>query len=149
MISMVPLAAMVATMGFTPPAPAHVSVTAEVHDVSATAEFYDVSATAEIYDQDSELLATGRFDADGDAFTVTKRSAGTGRPYLEYRYVRIDGTLQTGTHQGATEVGAAVRFPHDFGEGRRVTFRVCVTGAHGFNPCSGTDDGENWTIGIA
>ncbi|GAA2706740.1 hypothetical protein Apa02nite_032690 [Actinoplanes palleronii] len=128
MHSMVPLALMATTIGFAP-----------------TAQVYD----ARIYDRDSRLLAEARFDAAGDTFTVTKRSADGGRAYLEFRYVRVDGTVQTGRHQGPATADASVSFGHDFGEGRRLTFRVCVTEEHGFNPCSGTADGENWTVAYA
>ncbi|WIM93209.1 hypothetical protein ACTOB_005181 [Actinoplanes oblitus] len=107
-----------------------------------------VSATAQVFDPDSALLAEASFDAGSDAFTVVARAT-TDRPYVEYRYVRVNGTVQTGTHEGVAKSGIPVRFEHHFGAGRRVTFRVCVTGAHDFNPCSGTDDGENWTVAIA
>ncbi|WP_189336955.1 hypothetical protein [Actinoplanes ianthinogenes] len=124
---MVPLAAMVAAMGFSPSG---------------------VSATAQVYDQDSKVLAEARFDGSADTFTLVGRVAGD-QPYLEYHYVRVDGSLQTGTHRGVPEAGTPVRFAHHFGAGRTVTFRVCVSGEHGFNPCSGTDAGENWTVAIA
>lgn len=128
MYSMVPLAVMTAAMGFAPVA---------------------VSSTAQVFDPHSELIASARFDASDDSFTVTKHVAGGGRAYLEYRYVRGDGTLQTGTHSASDSVGETVRFPHDFTGGRQVTFRVCVAGEHTFNACSAGDDGENWTIGVA
>ncbi|WP_436533948.1 hypothetical protein [Actinoplanes sp. HUAS TT8] len=128
MFSMIPVAVMAATAGFAPSA---------------------VSSTAQVFDRDSELLAEAHFDAGDDTFAVTKHVAGGGRAYLEYRYVRADGTLQTGTHTAADAAGQTVRFGHDFTAGRTVTFRVCVSGEHGFNPCSAGADGENWTIGIA
>jgi hypothetical protein len=108
-----------------------------------------VSATAQVFDRDSRLLAEAHFDAGRDSFALTKSSVDGGRVYLEYRYVRTDGTLQAGTHRGGGEAGETVRFAHDFGEGRKVTFRVCVEGERAFNACSATDDGENWTIAIA
>jgi hypothetical protein len=107
-----------------------------------------VSSTAQVFDQDSRLLAEARFDAGEDTFALTKSSAVGGRAYLEYRYVRTDGTPQTGTHRGGRQAGDAVRFDHDFGEGRKITFRVCVEGEYAFNACSGTDNGENWTAAI-
>lgn len=128
MNSMIPVAMIAATMGFAPSA---------------------VSSTAQVYDQDSELIAEARFDAGDDTFAVTKHVAGGGRAYLEYRYVRADGTLQTGTHSASDTVGETIRFGHDFAAGRKVTFRVCVAGESAFNACSAGDDGENWTIGIA
>ncbi|MFI1991927.1 hypothetical protein [Actinoplanes sp. NPDC020271] len=128
MNSMIPVAIIAATMGFAPAA---------------------VSSTAQVYDRDSELLAEARFDAGNDTFAVTKLEAGGGRAYLDYRYVRGDGTLQTGTHSASEVAGQTVRFGHDFEAGRKVTFRVCVAGERGFNACSAGDDGENWTIGVA
>jgi hypothetical protein len=128
MNSMIPAAVIAATLGFAPSA---------------------VSSTAQVFDRDSELLAEGHFDAGDDSFTVTKHVAGGGRAYLEYRYVREDGTLQTGTHSTGGAAGETARFSHDFTAGRTVTFRVCVAGELGFNACSAGDDGENWTIGIA
>jgi hypothetical protein len=128
MNSILLLAVSTATMGFPPPA---------------------VSATAQVFDRDSRLLAEARFDARSDSFAVTRQAGSGGRAYLEYRYVRTDGTLQTGTHTAGREPGETVRFVHDFTAGRTVTFRVCVSGAHPFNACSAGDDGENWTVGIA
>ena len=136
MNSLVPLTAIVATMGFSPsPVPAGLSPS-------------EVSATAQVYDPDSTLLAEARFDAGDDAFTLVGRVAAD-RPYLNYRYVRVDGSVQTGTHWGAAGAGTPATFHHHFGTGRTVTFRVCVSGQHLFNPCSGTDGGENWTVAIA
>ncbi|AEV85264.1 hypothetical protein ACWT_4244 [Actinoplanes sp. SE50] len=108
-----------------------------------------VSATAQVYDEDSRLLAEARFDAPADAFTVTKRITGTERAYLEYRYTTPAGAVQTGTQWGSRAAGETLRFRHDFAKGRQVTFRVCLEGDHPFNPCSGADNGENWTLAIA
>ncbi|MEU4420185.1 hypothetical protein AB0F81_06135 [Actinoplanes sp. NPDC024001] len=105
-------------------------------------------ALARVYDADSRVLAEGYFESTGDAFAVTKK-AGDGRPYVEYRYVRLDGTLRDGTHWGSDTTGRTVRFDHDFGEGRTVTFRVCVRPGYGADSCSGTEFGENWTVGHA
>ncbi|BCY10440.1 hypothetical protein [Actinoplanes sp. L3-i22] len=128
MNSIILLAVSTVTMGFSPPA---------------------VSSTAQVFDRDSRLLAEARFDARSDSFAVTKQAGSDGRAYLEYRYLRTDGTLQTGTHAASREPGETVRFPHDFTAGRTVTFRVCVSGEHAFNACSAGADGENWTVGIA
>jgi hypothetical protein len=108
-----------------------------------------VSSTAQVFDQDSRLLAEARFDASEDTFALAKSSAAGGRAYLEYRYVRTDGTVQTGTHWVGRQAGESARFAHDFGEGRKITFRVCVEGLPAFKACSGTNDGENWTVAIA
>ncbi|GIE88284.1 hypothetical protein [Actinoplanes regularis] len=128
MNSMVLLAVMAATTGFAPSA---------------------VSSTAQVYDPDSRLLAEAHFDAAADSFAVTKLVAGGGRTYLQYRYTGADGTAHSGTQWGAREVGETVRFDHDLVEGRRITFRVCVAGEVAFNACSGSADGENWTVAIA
>ncbi|MEV6302922.1 hypothetical protein AB0M02_26140 [Actinoplanes sp. NPDC051861] len=103
-------------------------------------------ALATVYDQDSRALAQARFVAAGDSFTLVKLAGAGRRVFVEYRYVRKDGSLQTGTHWGPDAVGGTARFDHDFGEGRAVEFRVCVEAA---GLCSGTDEGENWTKGHA
>ena len=109
---------------------------------SAAARGQDALAT--VYDETSRVLAEAHFESTGDSFAVTKRADVEGRPYLEYRYVRKDGTQRAGVHRGSATVGETVRFDHDFGEGRTVTFRVCV-----LDSCSGTELGENWTVGHA
>lgn len=106
-------------------------------------------ARARVYDETSRVLAEGYFESTGDSFTVTNRAAIGDRPYLEYRYVRKDGTLREGTHWGSDVVGETVRFDHDFGEKRTVTFRVCLRATRGLDRCSATDFGENWTVGHA
>ncbi|MEU8244367.1 hypothetical protein AB0C07_39435 [Actinoplanes missouriensis] len=107
-----------------------------------------LDALARVYDENSHVLAEAHFASTGDAFHVTKQSADGGRAYVQYRYIRVDGTFQSGTHRGRDTVGVTVTFDHDFGEGRKVLFRVCVE-APGDDYCSGTGDGENWTIGYA
>lgn len=106
-------------------------------------------AVATAYDENSRVLAEARFESLGDAFTLTKRADHGSRVYAEYKYVRTDGTLQTGTHWGPGDVGTAARFDHDFGENRAVEFRVCVEIEYAADRCSGTDQGENWTKGHA
>jgi hypothetical protein len=109
-----------------------------------------LDALARVYDETSRVLAEAYFESTGDTFAVTKRAATDDRPYLEYRYVRKDGTLREGTHWGSVVTAETVRFDHDFGEKRTVTFRVCVrAAARASDLCSATDFGENWTVGHA
>lgn len=54
-----------------------------------------------------------------------------------------------GTHWGTSSVDNPVAFDHNFGENRKVAFRVCVQVDWSFDPCSGDDDGRGWTIGYA
>ena len=107
-------------------------------------------ATARVYsDDESKILASAFFNSDGDNFRLTKRDSYGNRAYMEYKYVRKDGTTQEGSHWGLSTVDKTVVFNHNFGEGRAVAFRVCVQVDFGFDPCSGTDDGANWTTGYA
>jgi hypothetical protein len=91
-----------------------------------------------------EFVARGYFQANGDKFVLTKKSNRSypGRMYLEYKYIKINGQLQEGTHHGVSAVGVPVTFDHNFGEGRKVVFRVCVED-FGFDPCS------DWETGYA
>ncbi|WP_229075964.1 hypothetical protein [Actinoplanes sp. DH11] len=108
-----------------------------------------IDVVATVYDPDSRVLADAAFRSYGDRFALTKRATGGGRPYLEYRYLRLDGSLQTGVHHGLDTVDAIVTFDHDFGEGRKVMFRVCVTATRGADLCSAAGDGQNWAAGYA
>ncbi|MCI4066003.1 hypothetical protein MRQ36_27020 [Micromonospora sp. R77] len=103
-------------------------------------------ALARVY-VDGKIAAEGKFISYGDSFQLTKRSSYGGRPYLEYKYIRIDGTVQEGTHWGLSDVGKPVSWDHNFGEGRAVAFRVCVQVTYGWDPCS--DDDGQWTVGYA
>ncbi|MFC7529831.1 hypothetical protein [Actinoplanes sp. GCM10030250] len=108
-----------------------------------------LDALASVYDENSRVLAEARFASAGDTFTLIKLADHGSQVYAEYKYVRKDGTLQTGTHRGPALVGVPARFDHDFGEGRAVEFRVCVATGYGSGLCSGTDQGENWTKAYA
>ncbi|BBH68836.1 hypothetical protein ACTI_55210 [Actinoplanes sp. OR16] len=103
-----------------------------------------LDAVARVFDPDSRVLAQARFVADGDRFELAKRADGGGRAYMQYKYIRKDGGFQSGEHWGLAETSGAVVFDHDFGEGRKVLFRVCVG-----DLCSATGDQENWTIAYA
>lgn len=50
--------------------------------------------------------------------------------------------MQQGTHWGVTNIGTAVKFDHNPGEGRKVAFRVCVQVDHQPDPCSSDNDGR-------
>ncbi|MCM2388290.1 hypothetical protein [Streptomyces albipurpureus] len=91
-----------------------------------------------------EFVARGYFKASGDKFILTKKSNQTysGRTYLEYKYIKINGQLQEGTHHGVSAVGVPVTFDHNFGEGRAVKFRICVEDSF-WDPCS------EWETGYA
>ncbi|WP_328469481.1 hypothetical protein OHA21_01955 [Actinoplanes sp. NBC_00393] len=115
---------------------------------SAAAAAPAQDAIARVYDANSRVLAEAWFHSATDSFALTKRTDHGSRVYLEYEYIRKNGTVQEATHWGSGTVGETVRFDHNFGEGRRVTFRVCVHVENSFDPCSGNDR-ENWTIGHA
>ncbi|WP_433831703.1 hypothetical protein ACQP2E_14205 [Actinoplanes sp. CA-015351] len=103
-----------------------------------------LDALAQAYDETSHVLAEARFVSAGDSFRLTKWSSDGGRAVVQYKYIRTDGTFQSGEHLGPSAAGVSVTFDHDFGEGRKIVFRVCVD-----DYCSGTGDGQNWTIGYA
>lgn len=101
------------------------------------------NATASAY-VDGKLVARAKFVAGADRFEVTKVSHTVGhRAYVEYKYIRVDGTVQEGQHWGVSRVGVAVPFDHNFAKDRKVAFRVCVQVSLGFDPCS------DWEIGYA
>jgi hypothetical protein len=55
-----------------------------------------LDATARVFDPDSRVLAEGRFFADGDRFELTKLAVDGGRAYLQFKYIRTDGTFHGG-----------------------------------------------------
>lgn len=115
------------------PATAHAATPQAVPSRDATASLY----------VDGRLVARAIFHHHGDRFDLAKWSRYGHRPYLDYRYVRVDGTTQTGRHRGVSRVGMHMLFDHNFGEGRGVWFRVCVQVSWAFDPCSG------WSVGYA
>ncbi|MGW5852768.1 hypothetical protein ACWFQ8_33520 [Streptomyces sp. NPDC055254] len=88
--------------------------------------------------------AKAKFISYGDKFTVCDTSWDTFQPYVEYKYIRKNGSLQQEEHWNGNGDGTCVTWDHDFGEGRSVTFRACV-GIPGvpIDPC------DDWKIGIA
>ncbi|MFF8846281.1 hypothetical protein ACF08N_26795 [Streptomyces sp. NPDC015127] len=97
---------------------------------------------------DGKTVASASFISLGDRFEVTKRSSYGGRSYLEYKYIRKDGTLQEGTHWGVSDIGYTMKFDHNFGEGRKVVFRLCVQNTYGWDDCTDDADGQ-WETGYA
>lgn len=136
----VPVTAVAATIALTP------ATAAAGQQTTATSQ----DATARVYAEDEDrILASAFFDSGGDNFRLTKRDSYGNRAYMEYKYIRKDGTAKEGSHWGVSTVDKTVVFNHNFGEGRKVAFRVCVQVDYEFDPCSGSDDGANWTVGYA
>lgn len=67
-----------------------------------------------------------RFISYGDKFENCDTADDWMTSYVEYQYVRIDGSLQTGTHRNPGNSGDCFSWDHNFGEGRTVWFRSCV-----------------------
>jgi hypothetical protein len=95
--------------------------------------------TSSIYDH-----AYAEFHSDGDYFYLCDTSFDFLEVYLEYRYIKVNGTLQTGTHRNPGSFGDCLYFTHDFGEGREVRFRACVD-----NVTPVADDCDAWRRGVA
>ena len=74
----------------------------------------------------------GGFYHVGDKFLVCRTNDWI--VYLEYEYIRKDGTLQRGTH--TMESTGCRYFPHDFGEGRYVEMRVCADVDNWWDACT-------------
>ncbi|MFF9870427.1 hypothetical protein ACF1G0_34510 [Streptomyces sp. NPDC013953] len=110
---------------------------------SSTAGVLGHDAYADLM-EGGEFVARGYFQASGDKFILTKKSNQTysGRTYLEYKYIKVNGQPQEGTHHGVSAVGVPVTFDHNFGEGRKVVFRICVEDIFQ-DPCS------DWETGYA
>jgi len=66
------------------------------------------------------------------------------RPYIDIRYIRKDGTSWEGRRWGVATPGENVtRDAPNFGEGRKVAFRVCLQVSYWPDPCS------SWEVGYA
>jgi len=85
-----------------------------------------------------------RFISVGDKFENCDTEADWLASYVEYQYVRKDGSLQTGSHYNPGNNGDCYIWDHDFGEGRTVWFRSCVD-----QPAWYTDTCDRWRTGIA
>ena len=83
------------------------------------------------------------FVSYGDKFVVCDTATDGMQVYNEYRYIRIDGTVQEGIEYNNLGNGSCVTYDHNFGEGRSVTFRACVDVPWVLDTCSG------WKVGVA
>jgi hypothetical protein len=102
------------------------------------------AATAAHADGSSSVRgASATFISYGDKFRVCDTSLDGYNAYVDYTYVRIDGSYQTGTHFVTTGNGTCGTFDHDFGEGRPVNFRACVQFPLGVDPC------DTWRVALA
>ncbi|MFI1955662.1 hypothetical protein ACH437_28140 [Streptomyces xinghaiensis] len=63
--------------------------------------------------------------------------------YVEYNYIRKDGTTQSGRHNVGTGAGTCATFDHNFGEGRSVVFRA------GIDVPAFPDPVSVWKTGVA
>jgi hypothetical protein len=87
-------------------------------------------------------LAT--FFHDGDRFEICDTAGDTLLAYMDYQYVRLDGSLQTGTHYNPGSAGECTDYDHNFGEGRTVWFRACVDWPWPFD-----DECDRWRTATA
>ncbi|MGW2025521.1 hypothetical protein [Streptomyces decoyicus] len=65
-----------------------------------------------------------RFISNGDKFEICDLRDEGDSAYVEYEYVRYDGTVQRGEHRPDINGGHCKTYSHDFGEGRKVKFRA-------------------------
>jgi hypothetical protein len=84
-----------------------------------------------------------KFFHSADSFRVCDTSWDGWNAYVDYEYVRIDGSLQTGAHFVTTGDGTCKDFGHNFGEDRTVNFRACVEIWPYPDLCA------RWTVGVA
>lgn len=85
-----------------------------------------------------------RFISYGDKFENCDTAEDLLISYVAYQYVRIDGSLQVGSHYNPGSNGDCSVWDHDFGEGRTVWFRSCVD-----EPAWFEDRCDRWRTGIA
>lgn len=112
---------------------------------AATAVLLGVSSAAQA-GTDATSTTTGswsRFISYGDKFENCDTFNDFMISYVQYQYIRIDGTLQTGSHYNPGNNGDCFAWDHDFGEGRTVWFRSCRD-----IPLQ-TDNCDAWRTGIA
>ncbi|MGW5852767.1 hypothetical protein ACWFQ8_33515 [Streptomyces sp. NPDC055254] len=67
-----------------------------------------------------------RFISGGDHFENCDTDDDGLTSYIQFRYTRIDGSLQNGSHYNPGSAGDCTTWNHNFGEGRPVYFRSCV-----------------------
>ncbi|GAA1568862.1 hypothetical protein GCM10009827_108240 [Dactylosporangium maewongense] len=77
---------------------------------------------------------SGSFQHIGDSFTVCKSDRWD--VYIEFEYIRINGTLQRGTHKVTGPAPSCATYLHDFGEERFIDMRVCADVDNFWDPCS-------------
>ncbi|MFI1955665.1 hypothetical protein ACH437_28165 [Streptomyces xinghaiensis] len=87
--------------------------------------------------------ASARFISYGDKFEVCDLASDGATAYVQYEYVRINGTLQKGEHRNPGNAGSCHTFDHNFGEGRVVKFRACE------DHTAWPDHCDSWKKGIA
>ncbi|WP_406070447.1 hypothetical protein [Micromonospora sp. NBC_01638] len=85
-----------------------------------------------------------RFISYGDKFENCDTAEDGLISYVAYEYVRIDGSLQTGSHYNPGSNGDCSQWDHNFGEGRTVRFRSCVD-----QPAWFADTCDKWRTGVA
>ena len=88
--------------------------------------------------------SSSRFISYGDKFENCDTEPDGLIAYVAFEYVRIDGSLQTGSHYNPGSSGDCTQWNHNFGEGRTVRFRSCVD-----QPAWLTDTCDRWRSGVA
>lgn len=85
-----------------------------------------------------------RFISYGDKFENCDTSPDGYLSYMDFEYVRKDGSVQHGTHYNPGNNGDCATWNHNFGEGRTVWFRSCVDVIAPF-----PDTCDRWRTGVA
>ncbi|TYK52602.1 hypothetical protein [Actinomadura decatromicini] len=104
------------------------------------------SSTAAYAGRDAKSTIEGsytEFHSNGDKFYNCDTDYDLFTAYVDYSYIRKDGSVQKGKHYNPGGRGDCATFDHDFGEGRPVQFRSCVDVPIGIDPC------DRWREGIA
>lgn len=107
----------------------------------ATAALAGNDAIANVYVNDAKV-AYGKFISYGDKIKVCKTHSYGNKAYVDYWYVRKDGTLQDGRHWSpGGKKGDCQTYDHNFGEGRKVVILACVQVDWATDPCSNYETG--------
>lgn len=85
-----------------------------------------------------------RFIRLGDKFEACDTQYDFQLAYVQYQYVRIDGSVQTGKHYVPSDAGDCQTWDHNFGEKRYVWFRACRD-----EPLTATDPCAPWRQAVA